>query len=135
MAALANPSNRLHIVLRCTLCGPLGLLFWNQGYTFLFRLLTCIEFHNSAQTCFTRQDLLFGEDRFSLVTRQIEVLLILVSFSHIKPLWDLYCPTLVPLRGWESGQNEQLCERTFGTCFLSNFNEIRGEGFEYKLNS
>ena len=27
MAALANPSNRWHIVLRCTICGPLGLLF------------------------------------------------------------------------------------------------------------
>ena len=27
MAAPANPSKRLHIVLRCTICGPLGLLF------------------------------------------------------------------------------------------------------------
>ena len=27
MAALANPSKRWHIVLRCTRCGPLGLLF------------------------------------------------------------------------------------------------------------
>ena len=27
MAALANPSKRWHIVLRCTICGPLGLLF------------------------------------------------------------------------------------------------------------
>ena len=28
MAALANPSKRWHIVLRCTICGPLGLLLW-----------------------------------------------------------------------------------------------------------
>ena len=28
MAALANPSKRWHIVLRCTICGPLGLLFY-----------------------------------------------------------------------------------------------------------
>ena len=28
MAALANPSKRWHIVLRCTICGPLGLLFF-----------------------------------------------------------------------------------------------------------
>ena len=27
MAALADSSKRLHIVLRCTICGPLGLLF------------------------------------------------------------------------------------------------------------
>ena len=27
MAALADPSKRWHIVLRCTICGPLGLLF------------------------------------------------------------------------------------------------------------
>ena len=27
MAVLANPSKRWHIVLRCTICGPLGLLF------------------------------------------------------------------------------------------------------------
>ena len=27
MASLANPSKRWHIVLRCTICGPLGLLF------------------------------------------------------------------------------------------------------------
>ena len=27
MPALANPSKRWHIVLRCTICGPLGLLF------------------------------------------------------------------------------------------------------------
>ena len=27
MAALANPPKRWHIVLRCTICGPLGLLF------------------------------------------------------------------------------------------------------------
>ena len=27
LAALANPSKMLHFVLRCTLCGPLGLLF------------------------------------------------------------------------------------------------------------
>ena len=27
MATLANPPKRLHIVLRCTICGPLGLLF------------------------------------------------------------------------------------------------------------
>ena len=27
MAALANPLKRWHIVLRCTICGPLGLLF------------------------------------------------------------------------------------------------------------
>ena len=30
MAALANPSKRWHIVLRCTICGPLGLLFQVQ---------------------------------------------------------------------------------------------------------
>ena len=29
MAALANPPKRWHIVLRCTICGPLGLLSWN----------------------------------------------------------------------------------------------------------
>ena len=28
MAALANPPKRWHIVLRCTICGPLGLLFF-----------------------------------------------------------------------------------------------------------
>ena len=28
MAALANPLKRWHIVLRCTICGPLGLFFW-----------------------------------------------------------------------------------------------------------
>ena len=31
MAALANPSKRLHIVLRCTICGPLGLLLWRYA--------------------------------------------------------------------------------------------------------
>ena len=28
MATLANPPKRWHIVLRCTICGPLGLLFF-----------------------------------------------------------------------------------------------------------
>ena len=31
MAALANPLKRWHIVLRCTICGPLGLLFGGGG--------------------------------------------------------------------------------------------------------
>ena len=30
MATLANPPKRWHIVLRCTICGPLGLLFCTQ---------------------------------------------------------------------------------------------------------
>ena len=34
MAALANPSKRWHIVLRCTICGPMGLLF-HQTFKFL----------------------------------------------------------------------------------------------------
>ena len=33
MAALANPSKRWHIVLRCTMCGPLGLLFYQKTHT------------------------------------------------------------------------------------------------------
>ena len=33
MAALANPPKRWHIVLRCTICGPLGLLFINYFQT------------------------------------------------------------------------------------------------------
>ena len=32
MAALANPPKRWHIVLRCTICGPLGLLFCINVY-------------------------------------------------------------------------------------------------------
>ena len=34
MAALANPSKRWHIVLRCTICDPLGLLFLFQFFNF-----------------------------------------------------------------------------------------------------
>ena len=33
MAALANPPKRWHIVLRCTICGPLGLLFPYTTYS------------------------------------------------------------------------------------------------------
>ena len=35
--ALANPSKRWHIVLRCTICGPLGLLFvlFHNNYVFV----------------------------------------------------------------------------------------------------
>ena len=38
MAALTNPSKRFHIVLRCTLCGPLGLLVF-----FFFLLFSSID--------------------------------------------------------------------------------------------
>ena len=37
MAALANPSKRWHIVLRCTICGPLGLLFYTPSKGQKFR--------------------------------------------------------------------------------------------------
>ena len=37
MAALANPLKRWHIVLRCTICGPLGLLFSSNFYKLLHR--------------------------------------------------------------------------------------------------
>ena len=42
MAVLANLSNRWHMVLRCTICGPLGLLltfrkWWHVFYRFSFR--------------------------------------------------------------------------------------------------
>ena len=49
MAALANPSKRWHIVLRCTICGPLGLLFYTLanevvggGYTG-FKMVVCLS--------------------------------------------------------------------------------------------
>ena len=35
MAALADSSKRWHIVLRCTICGPLGLLFFAAIDTYL----------------------------------------------------------------------------------------------------
>ena len=35
MVALANPSKRWHIVLRCTICGPLGLLFMTTYYFYV----------------------------------------------------------------------------------------------------
>ena len=38
MAALADSSKRWHIVLRCTICGPLSLLFWPYNkYAKVFR--------------------------------------------------------------------------------------------------
>ena len=38
----ANPSNRLHIVLRCTLCGPIGLLFNIDCTVVIMLSLYCI---------------------------------------------------------------------------------------------
>ena len=39
MAALADSSKRWHIVLRCTICGPLGLLFYLVALILNFYLL------------------------------------------------------------------------------------------------
>ena len=51
MAALANSSKRLHIVLRCMICGPLGLMlmFPHNNYNF-FKVHWCYFTHVSTVT-------------------------------------------------------------------------------------
>ena len=40
MAAMANPLKRWHIVLRCTICGPLGLLFNTATVFYIMHMKT-----------------------------------------------------------------------------------------------
>ena len=56
MAALANPPKRWHIVLRCTICGPLGLLLSIATHRdhFVRRLYVCLS------VCHTRKDIFAG---------------------------------------------------------------------------
>ena len=43
IAALANPSKRWHIELRCTICGPLGLLFLNPLFLLDLKAKVCLK--------------------------------------------------------------------------------------------
>ena len=50
MAALANPPKRLHIVLRCTICGPLGLLFIFTSFAYVSKYKNEAEWFTVARS-------------------------------------------------------------------------------------
>ena len=55
MAPPANPSKRWHIVLRCTICGPLGLLLtWSNLLPKFVESLHLKRAHGQKLTCFKR---------------------------------------------------------------------------------